>query len=576
MSAEFVTALSLGRQHLRHERWDEASTQLLRAVQIRPEAWAVRGLLGATLLKAGCPEDAIRVLTQTLSEQPDDLPARLHLGMALLETGQHAACEAAMRTVLARRPGEVVAWRYLIVACHERGHPAIHARTKLAELVPEEPEVWVGLGIAWTARGAPRPAILCLRRALALRPEDLASKGRLGLLLLDVGELAEAEEILQAVLAEVPMSSSVRTGLARIRVWHRDRDEARSMLAPLLVEPVPAVGALALWAELSRDQPDDAIPMVVSALERPDLTASERSLLLYRLGDLRDATGSHAAAFAAWQEANNLRHARFDPAAHDRAIDALIEAYRQPRVRSECDSEVPVFIVGMPRSGTSLLEQMLDRHSEIVGAGELESIREIARQLSQPRDYYLRLEQLTAAKLTGLARSQLAHLQTLGGDARRVVDKMPNNFLHLGLISQLFPGARVLHMVRDPADTCLSCFRQRLGAGLPHTTKIEWLGAYYRSYVRLMEHWEAVLPITIHRVHYADLVREPEVTLRSVFSVLGIEFDARSLSPHRSKRIVTTASRSQVQQPLYTHSIGRAAPYMEHLTALHRVLNGEG
>ncbi|MDG1484230.1 MAG: sulfotransferase [Myxococcota bacterium] len=575
MSAEFMTALSLGRQHLRHERWSEASTELLRAVESRPEAWAVRGLLGGTLLKAGRPHDAIRELTRTLSEQPDDLPARLHLGMALLNTGQNAGCEAAMRAVLAKRPDEIVAWRYLIAACHRLGQLAIQARTRLTELVPEEPDAWAGLGAAWLAKGAPQPAITCFRRVLALQPNDLTSKAQLGLLLLDVGALDESEVLLQAVRAEVPMSSSVLVGLARIRHWNREWDKAKAMIAPLLVPPVSSMAALALWAELNPDQPEAVIPLLVSALEQSDLTDSTRCLLLHRLGDLRDAAGSHDAAFAAWRSANDLRNLSFDPVGHDRAIDALIDGYRGPQVRSQCDSEVPVFIVGMPRSGTSLLEQMLDRHPEIVGAGELESIRQIAQQLSKPSDYYLRLEQIAAPQLTKLSRAHLAHLQTLGGGARRVVDKMPNNFLHLGLISQLFPRARVLHLVRDPSDTCLSCFRQRLGAGLSHTTKLEWLGAYFKSYARLMEHWEAVLPITIQRVHYADLVREPETTLRSVCTMLGVEFDARCLTPHLSKRLVKTASRIQVQQPPHTHAIGRAAPYMEHLTELHRMLNGE-
>jgi hypothetical protein len=152
---------------------------------------------------------------------------------------------------------------------------------------------------------------------------------------------------------------------------------------------------------------------------------------------------------------------------------------------------------------------------------------------------------------------------------------MPNNFLHLGLIFQLFPNARVLHVVRDPLDTCLSCFRQRLGAGLPHTTRLEWLGAYYRSYARLMAFWEAQRPDAIRRVHYAELVCDPERTLQGVLELLGVDWDARCLRPHESDRIVATASREQVQQPLYTHAIGRSAPYARHLGPLLAALGTE-
>ena len=150
-----------------------------------------------------------------------------------------------------------------------------------------------------------------------------------------------------------------------------------------------------------------------------------------------------------------------------------------------------------------------------------------------------------------------------------------HNFQHLGLISQLFPQARVLHITRDPVDTCFSCFRQRFGAGLSYTQRLEWLGAYYRSYVRLMRHWQATLPIRIHPVRYEQLVTEPELTMRGVLAALGQDWDARVLAPHRSRRRVSTASRQQVQEPLYTRAIGRAAPYRSHLAILREVLGDE-
>ena len=574
MLAEFNAAFSLGRQQLIQENWTGAVAALQRAVSIRPDAWAIRGLLGVACLQAGQPEEAIEQLQRTLIEKPDDVPARLHLGIALFSIGQLAACEVAMRAVTVRRPTDVVAWRHLIASREGRGLPALQAWLRLSRLLPADPTVWAGLGGAWMTKGAPQQAITCFRTVLSLQPNNLAARCRLGMLLIDVGEIDEAEQALKAVLQEVPDSTSAITALARIRSWRRDEDGARALIAPLIQLDPPPVEAAALWAELHRNRPAEAC-LVVEAALASSRTNAQRSLLLHRLGDLYDVSGEHDAAFAAWQEANHIRGSRFDPAAHERVIDTLIAAYSHQQVRSDCGSTTPVFVVGMPRSGTSLLEQMLDRHPDIVGAGELESIRRIAAHLSRPVDYHLGLDQITAVELADLAGAHLQMLHRIGGSASVVVDKMPNNFLHLGLISQLFPRARVLHCVRDPVDTCFSCFRQRFGAGLPHTTRLEWLGAYHQGYSRLMAHWEASLPIRIHRVRYEDLVRTPEKTMRSVLSVVGVAWDGRCLSPHHNSRTVTTASRQQVQQPLYTHAIGRADPYREHLAVLRGALGDE-
>ena len=425
-----------GRSHLLGEEWPEAAAALLQATELRPEAWAVRGLLGVALLKAGRPAEAIEALTHTLQEAPDDLPARLHLGMAQLAVGQPEACEQTMRMVTAARPGEVIAWRHIARAREQQGLHTTGAWTKVARLNPRDPTAWRSLGAAWVRRGAPSPAVVCFQQVLTLRPEDLDAQLQLGTLLIDTGELEEAESLLTAVLQQVPTSAQARTALARIRSWQRRPEEARRLVKPLVLCDRPPVEAAALWAELHRQEPSAALGVVQRALAAPGST-SGRSLLLHRLGDLHDRLGAHDAAFDAWQEANQLRQLRFAPRAHTKAIQALMAAYSQPRPVSQCESDVPVFVVGMPRSGTSLLEQMLDLHPDIVGAGELESIRHIASTLSAPVDYYLRLSEIDAQTLTPLAAAYCEQLQRFGG--RRVIDKMPNNFLHLGLIAQLFP-----------------------------------------------------------------------------------------------------------------------------------------
>lgn len=570
----FLRAFSQGRQMIVEEQWSEAVEALQEAVMLRPEVSAVRTLLGVSLLEQGRPEAAVEHLRQALAMQPEDLSARLHLGLAAYALGELEVCESALRQVVARRPDIAIAWKHIVAVRHRYGKLAIPARTRLTELLPEDPDVWAQLGEAWMHKQAPLRAIACFRRALAIAPGDLASRCRLGLLLIDTGEIAAAERELHLVLAERPGSSSALTGLARIRSWRRDDSGARALIAPLITQ-TPPVDAAALWAELSSVRPDEALPVLVSALAQCSAPAP-RSLLLHRLGDVQDALGETEAAFAAWQEANHIRPARFSPSNHDKGIDLIIDAYSQPVARSTCSSSVPVFVVGMPRSGTSLLEQMLDRHPQIAGAGELEAIRLIAQQLSSPVYYSRRLAEITAKQLTELAQAHLTTLQKFAPGAAVVIDKMPDNLQHLGLIYQLFPKARVLHITRDPVDTCFSCFRQRFGAGLSYTQRLSWLGSYYRSCARLMHHWQSVLPLMIHSVRYEQLVTEPEQSMRSVLAALGLEWDARVLSPHRSDRLVTTASRLQVQEPLHTRAVGRAAPYHAHLAELRAALRGHG
>ena len=573
MSDNFVEAFSLGRQMVLQEKWPEAADALQRAAALRPEKGAVRALLGVVLLQWGRPAAAVEHLQEALAMQPDDLSARLHLGIASYAIGDLDRCEKEMRKVLARRPDAVSAWQHIVAVGHQRGMPAIPARTRLTELLPEDPGVWAGLGEAWMQKLDPRSAIACFRRVLALDPGDLTSRSRLGALLIDIGDIDAAERELSAVLAKCPDAVSVRTGLARIRSWRHDDAGARAMIAPIIAAK-PTVESAALWAELRSVRPDESLPVITSVLPLCKAPA-QRSLLLHRLGDLQDALGNVDAAFDAWQQGNHIRQSRFDPVAHARGIEAMIASYSQPRAHSACTSQVPVFVVGMPRSGTSVLEQMLDCHPDIAGAGELEAIRLIAKRLSDRVIYSQRLAEISAEQLTTLARAHVLALQQRCPGAALVVDKMPNNFQHLGLISQLFPQARVLHITRDPVDNCFSCFRQRFGAGLAYTQRLEWLGAYYRSYVRLMHHWQAVLPLEIHSVRYEQLVTEPEQTMRGVLAALGLDWDARVLTPHRNRRLVTTASRQQVQEPLYTRAIGRSGPYQAHLAALRMALGDE-
>ena len=249
---------------------------------------------------------------------------------------------------------------------------------------------------------------------------------------------------------------------------------------------------------------------------------------------------------------------------------------RLPRARVHSDR--PVFIVGMVRSGTTLVEQILSSHPDVYGAGELPDITEITRALPGflgTGDRYPEcLPKLTPEAADVMARRYLDRLTQIAPKARRVTDKLPGNFMYLGLIEFLFPGARIIHCMRDPVDTCLSAYFQDFSNNHPYAYDLSNLGAFYRGYLKLMAHWRKVIHLPLLEIKYEDLISDQERVTRSLVEFCGLEWDNRCLQFHETKRFVGTASHDQVNRPLYRESIQRWKNYERHLEPLLAALNG--
>ena len=292
-------------------------------------------------------------------------------------------------------------------------------------------------------------------------------------------------------------------------------------------------------------------------------------MLQHALGDTLDELGDTERAFAAWSEANQLRGIEFDAEAHAARVLDIMNAYPagsfQSLPRASHDSELPVFIVGVPRSGTSLTEEILASHPDAHGAGELNEIASGLRHRSQ--------EALDAAAAPYLARLRELAAESCP-DALRVTDKMPHNFLHLGLAAQLFPRARVVHCVRDPLDAGFSCFTRNFHASHDYATDLGSIGVFIRMHEQLMKHWKAVLPLPIHELRYEDLVEAPERVSRELVEFCGLDWDPAVLRFHESHRPVRTASYAQVRQPIYRTAVGRAKRYERCLEPLRHELTG--
>jgi hypothetical protein len=342
--------------------------------------------------------------------------------------------------------------------------------------------------------------------------------------------------------------------------------EAVALLTPLL-GGAPSPELVSTWARacLAVGRPEDALgPLAAARRAHPS-----DPLLCFAAGDVHDRLDRHQDAFHCFDEGNRAMGRGWDVAAHAARVDETLAAFDGPALlasaRAQADGSGVVLVVGMPRSGTSLLEQALACHPAIAGGGELDLLRRLGLRLSAalgtPGRCFSRPRDVSAAIYDQLAAPYLDELARRAGAAPLRIDKTPDNALHLGLAHLVLPGVRVLHVVRDPVDTGWSCFRQAFGDGLAWSRELEGIAAYRRDHERAMAHWSSVLPESPYTVRYADLVAAPEATLRGVLAFLGQPWDPAVLRSHESDRLVATASHAQVQEPLHQKNMGRSTPY---------------
>lgn len=416
-------------------------------------------------------------------------------------------------------------------------------------LAPDDPVAHAALAHARLLNAEPDKAESAARRALELDPEHVPARVSLANVLLDRGDFERAYQTIEPVLE-------------------------RGKTHPEDLSP----GVVYVYSVVSKrlGREEDALRMIEGLLESGANDARAVSTLHARAGLLLADQGDYDAAFAHFQRANTSRPNHFDPAGHTALIDAIVEAFSEEALgRLPVASHafrLPVFVVGMPRSGTTLVEQIIASHPEAEGVGELSDINRLAHRLPQRlrvrEPYPGCIRHLDRGTADQLAETYNARLRSLAPKASRVVDKLPHNFLHLGLIDRLFPAARVIHCRRDPVDTCLSCYFQNFYGTHDYARDLTYLGHYYREYERLMEHWRKVLRIPMLEVQYEELVEDPERVSREIIGFLGLDWDDACLRFYETRRTVHTASVTQVRQPIYKSSTGRWRKYEKHLGPL--------
>jgi tetratricopeptide (TPR) repeat protein len=509
------------------------------------------------------------------SDPPQSIKSLLAQGNNSIAKGAYAEAVAFYEDLLSLNPRHAVALNNLGSAFYKLGRykEAEANFLSAARIQPDFPDAYSNIGNILLLKGHYSDAERFLRRALKLNPRFPDARINLGLTLSFSNRLRDAKAQFEKALKHEPRNADVIFGMSIIAKTEGSFDEADVLLnRALQISPKMPKG-LAAWATLRKMTPSDgnwlerAVEVAASGVSPLD-----ESELRYAIGKYYDDIEDFKHAFQNYERANDLLKPiaePFDRDAYQRFVDTMIQAYT-PETVARADggasaSTKPVLLVGMPRSGTSLTEQIISSHPSVLGAGELEFWNLAAHE----HEAVIKAGTLGESTRNKLAESYLRVLESKTGEATHVVDKAPINSDYLGVIHSVFPKARIIYMQRDPRDTCLSCYFQKFVLSMNFTMDLSDLSDYYRQHHRLMTHWRAVLPPgTILDVPYEELVEDQEGWTRKILDFLGLEWDERVLDFHNTKRAVATASFWQVRQKVYGNSVRRWRNYEKYIGPL--------
>ena len=549
-------------------RFSESERSLRRAVALRPQDAELHTALGTVLMDLGRIEDAVASYRRALEIEPELAKGHSNLGSALYRLGDPMAAEASFRRALDLNPDLAEAHNNLANILLENGDltGAVAGYRRALAVMPDFPKAHSNLGSALFDLGHFDEAEASLRRALVLEPEFAEVHTNLGMLLRQQGRPAEAEDSCRRALAIKPRSAAALAFLGDLNADKGQFVEAEALFrSAISIEP----GLTSAWAGISglrtMGAGDAAWFADAQRIAGRRLRPKQEAYLRYALGKYFDDLRDFEQAFSNYRRANELMKLsgpRHDRQLLTRAVDAIMQFYDEDWAREHrslgAESSRPVFIVGMPRSGTSLAEQILASHPAVFGAGELPYWSAAARECAAAATRGA----LSESFISGLTADYLRLLQGLSPDALRVVDKMPGNFLHIGLIHSTLPNARIIHLQRHPIDTCLSIYFQHFSLVHSYANDLDDLAQYYADYLRAMKHWRRVLPRqSLLEVPYEGLVDSQEQWSRRMIEFIGLDWDPVCMDFHRTSRHVSTFSKWQVRQKINRSSIARWRNY---------------
>jgi len=547
-----------------------------RTSNLRPRDAAVLTNLSISLRQADRSEEALAAAQQATALAPQFGAAHREAGLAFAALGRRQIGLNSLQHALRLNPADPGISSGIGNVLRDMGSPlqALTFYLLAVELEPDHPEHLCNLGNALFEAQRIDESVLRFSQALALRQDYAPAHLGMALAFRQQRRSAEAHESCRTALRNKLAFPEALSFLGELEADEGRFEEAERLFRQALSIRPKFVFAIAGLATLKRITAQEADGLVRILEEKP-LPMGEEISLHYTLGSYFDGCGRYDEAFAEYARANELtkrRQPAYEPSKVTRRVDRIIEDFAAFDDRfqvSSAPSPIPIFIIGMPRSGTSLAEQILASHPKIFGGGEIVFWSAVcdawfdARGRNEP----------TKPLLQRYAADYRAKLQALRTNARLIVDKMPVNFLYAGLIHAALPHARIIHLQRHPIDTCLSIYFQNFYNIGPYASDLPAMAHYYAQYSRIMEHWRAVLPpATLLEVPYESLVSDPEPWTRRMLDFIGVPWNSQCLEFHKVERSVITASRWQVRQKIHTHSIARWRRYEKYVSPLHALL----
>jgi len=552
--------LAEGEAALARRQGGEALMTFRKAVLLVPQDWRGYERLAHVLRRSGRFDEATKIAERGIKIAPQEPAMLVELGLA--------------RRLVAR--GDSVA--PLKRAC---------------VLAPKRADFQTFLGDAYLETNRQyKKAAAAFRRALELDPENPSRMIRLAGVLSMMGQPDEAAAMLESARSRAPDSVEVWVALARFAQIMGKFEDAKAAWQRVIELAPHSADAMAVLATQFPDAVDDEIAARAEAIAdaEKENPRNRRRLhfALYALGQYREDPDY---AFAHLKEANRIRHDELNArnrgygrTARENYFTRIIRTFDADFFKRTkgmgSSSKRPIFVLGMPRSGTTLCEQILASHSKVYGAGELEGIRDIARLMprslarsgEKPGAFPFAMDRLTPEIVKQFAKRYLDETAQLSKSSR-ITDKMPSNYVHIGLIHLLFPNAKIVHCVRDPVDNALSCFEQNFSHPTSWAWDLEDIGHYYGQYRRLMAHWERTLPVPIHVFSYEATVSGLEESARSLLEFCELAWEPACLDFHMTERPVLTASKSQVRRPIYSSSIDKWKRFETQLEPLRQAID---